>query len=215
MSRPPDNPQDGDTSRAAGAEPAAGPEPVGLRGEALRRENRHLTWKLWVFVAASFGFGFALVPLYSVLCSIIGLGQQKNLLEAVTFSGAAEAATERTVTVELVANLPSVGNWEFHPLVKTLQVHPGRLYEAQFFAHNLTGHDIQAQAVPSFAPSQAATWFHKTECFCFTPQSFATGEQRDMPVRFFIDPALPAYIDRVTLSYTFYDVPNRVASAGR
>jgi cytochrome c oxidase assembly protein subunit 11 len=213
MSLPPNSPDSAEQPAAAATTAATEGAPA-LRGEALLRENRRLTWKLWVFVAASFGFGFALVPLYSVLCSIIGLGQQKNLLEAVTFSGAAQAASDRVVTVELVATLPSVGNWEFHPLVKSLQVHPGRLYEAQFFAHNLTGHDIEAQAVPSFAPSQAATWFHKTECFCFTPQSFATGEQRDMPVRFFIDPALPAYIDRVTLSYTFYDVPNRVASAG-
>jgi cytochrome c oxidase assembly protein subunit 11 len=183
------------------------------RSERLCGENRRLTWKLLIFVAASFGFGFALVPLYSVLCSIIGLGNQKSLLEAVKFVGSTPAAaTDRVITVELMANLPSVGNWDFRPRLTSLQVHPGRLYEAEFFAHNLTGHDTTAQAVPSFAPSQAASWFHKTECFCFSPQSFVKNEQRDMPVRFFIDPALPGYIDRVTLSYTFYDVPNRVAS---
>jgi cytochrome c oxidase assembly protein subunit 11 len=89
-----------------------------------------------------------------------------------------------------------------------MQVHPGQLYEATFFARNLTGHDTVAQAVPDLIPSKAAQWFHKTECFCFSPQPFARGEQRLLPVRFFIDPSLPAYLDRLTLSYTFYDVPN-------
>jgi len=79
-------------------------------------------------------------------------------------------------------------------------------------ARNLTGHDTTAQAVPSIAPSQAATWFHKTECFCFTPQHFNVGEERSMPVRFFIDKALPANVDRVTLSYTFYDFSTRVVA---
>ncbi len=96
-----------------------------------------------------------------------------------------------------------------------MQVHPGKLYEATFFAHNLTGHATTAQAVPDIVPSKAATWFHKTECFCFSPQSFGRDEQRVMPVRFFVDPSLPGYIDRLTLAYTFYDVPGPVAAVQR
>ena len=111
-----------------------------------------------------------------------------------------------------MANLPTVGNWEFRPVTKILQVHPGQLYEADFFAHNLTGHDTTAQAVPDIVPSKVAAWFHKTECFCFSPQSFKRDEQRVMPVRFFVDPELPAYVDHLTLAYTFYDVPNRAAT---
>ena len=79
--------------------------------------------------------------------------------------------------------------------MKSMQVHPGQLYDA-FLAHNLIGHDTIAQAVPDIAPSKVAAWFHKTECFCFSPQSFKRDEQRIMPVRFFVDPALPSYIDR-------------------
>jgi len=187
----------------------------------LRRRNRSLTGKLWLFVIGSFAFGFALVPLYRVLCQVTGFGDQKLLSEAVAPITAANAANapvavgadeSRTITVEFMASLPTVGNWEFRPLQTTLQVHPGQLYEASFVAHNLTGHDTVAQAVPNIAPGEAASWFHKTQCFCFSPQSFKQGEQRVLPVRFFIDRALPVYVDRVTLSYTFYDTALRVAA---
>jgi cytochrome c oxidase assembly protein subunit 11 len=86
-----------------------------------------------------------------------------------------------------------------------MQVHPGKLYETTFIAQNLTGQDTVAQAVPNVAPSKATGYFRKVECFCFTPQHFARDERRAMPVRFIVDPDLPAYLDRITLSYTFYD----------
>ena len=63
------------------------------------------------------------------------------------------------------------------------------------------------------APTKAAPYFHKTECFCFTPQNFKTGEERALPVRFVVDPALPAYVDRITLAYTFYDDTTRVVAS--
>ncbi len=176
-------------------------------------QHRKLVWSLLVFVAGSFAFGFALVPLYDVLCSITGLGNQKSLTRAVAADRDA-VDDARTVTVEFMTNLPSVGNWEFHPMMASMQVHPGKLYEADFFAHNLTGHDVTAQAVPDIVPSKVASWFHKTECFCFTPQFFKQDEQRVMPVRFFVDPQLPGYINHLTLAYTFYDVPKGVPPAG-
>jgi cytochrome c oxidase assembly protein subunit 11 len=110
-----------------------------------------------------------------------------------------------------VANLPTVGSWKFQPEVHSMQVQPGRLYEAKFLATNETGQPTWAQAVPDVAPSKAAAFFRKTECFCFTPQQFAVGESRHMPVRFFVDPALPKYVDRITLAYTFYDTQGPVA----
>lgn len=171
-------------------------------------QHRSLVLKLTLFVAGSFAFGFALVPLYDVLCSITGLGNQKSLLRAAELK-ADTASQSRWVTIEFVANLPTVGNWEFRPVTNSIRVHPGKLYEADFVAHNLTGHATTAQAVPDIVPSKAAAWFHKTECFCFSPQSFARDEQRVMPVRFFVDPALPTYLDRLTLAYTFYDVPSQ------
>ena len=174
-----------------------------------RRENRHLLWQLLAMAAGSFGFSFALVPLYNVLCSVTGYGDQTRLLERVP--AAEHPDLNRTVKVEFLADVASAGSWEFRPVVRILDVHPGRLYTAQFYAHNLTGRDTVAQAVPNIAPSEVAEYFHKTECFCFSPQHFRLNEGRDMPVRFFIDPALPRHIDLITLAYTFYDESSRVA----
>jgi len=173
-----------------------------------RRANLNMTWKLLAIAAGSFGFGFALVPLYNVLCAVTGYGDQAKLLQKVT--AIEHPDPSRTVTVQFLADVASAGGWEFRPVARTMQVHPGQLYTAQFFAHNLTGRDTVAQAVPNIAPSEVAAYFHKTECFCFTPQHFALNEGRDMPVRFIIDPALPRHIDIVTLAYTFYDESSRV-----
>jgi len=174
------------------------------------RDNKKLTLKLLAFALGSFAFGFALVPLYDVLCDITGFGDQSQLARA---RMAVEAPDDsRTLTVDFVAELPTVGNWEFRPTVASMQIHPGRLYKTEFFAHNLTGHATTAQAVPNIAPGKAAGYFRKTECFCFTPQNFAVNEQRPMVVRFVVDPAIPRSVERITLSYTFYDEFTRVGS---
>jgi cytochrome c oxidase assembly protein subunit 11 len=178
----------------------------------LRRDNRNMTWKLLAIAAGSFGFGFALVPLYNVLCSVTGYGDQSKLLQKV--SAIEHPDLKRTVTVEFLADVASAGSWEFRPVVRTVEVHPGQLFTAEFFAHNLTGRDMTAQAVPNIAPSEVAAYFHKTECFCFTPQHFKLNEAREMPVRFIIDPALPEHIDLITLAYTFYDASARVKPSG-
>jgi cytochrome c oxidase assembly protein subunit 11 len=180
-----------------------------------QRDNRRLTWQLCGFAAGAFAFGFALVPLYDVLCEVTGFGNQKLLLVQSSEGralGGKVADAGRTITVDFIAELPSVGNWEFRPLVRSMQVVPGRLYEADFVARNLTGHDTVAQAVPNVSPGNATAYFRKTECFCFTPQKFAKGEQRSLPVRFVVDPALPQHLDRITLSYIFYDNTTRVGA---
>ena len=174
----------------------------------LRRANLTMTWKLLAIAAGSFAFGFALVPLYNVLCSVTGYGDQSRLRERV--AAIEQPQLDRTVTVEFLADVASAGTFEFRPVVRTVEVHPGQLFTAEFYAHNLTGRDTVAQAVPNIAPSEVAAYFHKTECFCFSPQHFALNEARDMPVRFIIDPALPRHIDLITLAYTFYDESARV-----
>jgi cytochrome c oxidase assembly protein subunit 11 len=174
----------------------------------LQRANRNMTWKLLAIAAGSFGFGFALVPLYNVLCSVTGYGDQAKLLQKVT--AIEHPDLNRTVTVEFLTDVASAGEWEFRPVKRRIQVHPGALYTAEFYAHNLTGRDTIAQAVPNIAPSEVAAYFHKTECFCFAPQHFRLDEGRNMPVRFIIDPAMPAHIDLITLAYTFFDESSRV-----
>ena len=177
---------------------------------ASNPSHRALTLKLLAIALGSFGFGWAMIPLYNVLCSVTGVGDQSQLLRKVT--AIEKPDPSRTITVEFVTNINDAGEWDFRPVARTIEVHPGKLYSAEFFAHNLTGRNTIAQAVPDIAPSKVAAYFHKTECFCFSPQHFTVNEQRDMPVRFIIDPAIPKYIDRITLAYTFYDVSSRVSS---
>src|SRR5262249_59004249 len=105
----------------------------------------------------------------------------------------------RTIIVDFVGDLPSSGNWVFRPVLRSMEVHPGQLYTADFIARNLTGRATTAQAVPNIAPSKAASYFHKTECFCFQPQPFAVGEELALPLRFIVDPAVRPHADPLTL----------------
>jgi cytochrome c oxidase assembly protein subunit 11 len=173
--------------------------------ESEKRLNRRLAARLWVFAAGSFAFGFALIPLYDVLCDITGYGNRQRLVEAAAVEEA--PVTDRDVTIEFVSSAPAYGDWEFRPEVSSMKVEPGRLYEAKFFARNLRAQAVTAQAIPSIAPLQATKYFHKTECFCFTPQAFDARQERELTVRFIVDPKLPRNIDRLTLAYSMYDSP--------
>jgi cytochrome c oxidase assembly protein subunit 11 len=165
--------------------------------------NRNLAARLVLMALGSFAFGFALVPLYDVFCEVTGIGSRGQLSRAGTADGQTPV-TDRIVTVEFTASVPA-GGWEFEPVTVTMEVQPGRLYETHYRARNLSGQATTGQAVPSIAPARAARYFVKTECFCFTPQHFARDEEREMAVRFVVDRELPPGIDRLTLSYAFYN----------
>lgn len=151
---------------------------------------------------AAFTFTFAMVPLYRIACEkVFGVRLQQG---PATAAGKASANNARWVTVEFDGGVNSKLPWAFHPEQLTLRVHPGRQYEARYFARNSSDHAIVGNAVPSIAPSRASGYFSKTECFCFTAQTLAPNESRDMPVRFIVDPHLPADVNTITLSYTFF-----------
>jgi cytochrome c oxidase assembly protein subunit 11 len=170
------------------------PEPtIGKRGLAFR---------LAIMAVSMFAFGFLLVPIYDVFCDITGLGGKTDNTAAIITEEKPDES--RLITVEFVAAVNESAPWEFHPNVTSIQVHPGKFYDATYYAKNLTDAGLVGQAVPSVAPGQAAKYFRKTECFCFTSQEFQAGEGRDMPLRFIVDRDLPAHIDRLTLSYTFF-----------
>ena len=168
-----------------------------------RKPDRSLVGRLVLLAFAMFGFGFLLVPLYDVFCEITGIGQRTGTPVADAMN-AETPVTDRIVTVEFVASLNQYAPWEFRPNVTSLEVVPGKYYDATYFAHNLTQRELVGRAVPSVAPGQANKYFKKVECFCFTAQDFQPDEQRDLGLRFMVDPDLPAHIDRVTLSYTFF-----------
>ena len=157
-----------------------------------------------IVVACAFVFGFAMVPVYRIVCQhVLGI----RLAEGSTGTDALATMTEdtsRTITVQFVASVNSKLPWTFATEQPIMQVHPGKLVDAWFDATNTSSHDIVGNAVPSVAPSAASAFFNKTECFCFTEQVLKAGETRRMPVRFFVDPRLPRDVRELTLSYTFY-----------
>lgn len=166
--------------------------------------NTRLALKLGAGAVAMFGFGYALVPLYDVFCEITGLNGKTGVIsEAQASTGTVDTA--RLVTVQFDANLSTALPWRFSPAQTSMQVHPGEVGMTTFYAENLSDRRVTGQAVPSMAPGEASIYFNKTECFCFTQQVLQPRERREMPVRFVIDPGLPAGVSTVTLSYTFFE----------
>ncbi len=157
---------------------------------------------LWI-CAGSFLFCFALIPIYSIYCEITGINGKTGNARADAAGGAA-IDVSRTVTVQFDTSVKAGLPWAFRAKQSSIDVHPGQVTEVLFEASNLGSSDLVGQAVPSVAPNRASIYFNKTECFCFTEQTLAAGETRDMPVRFVVDPALPANVAVMTLSYTFY-----------
>jgi cytochrome c oxidase assembly protein subunit 11 len=114
------------------------------------------------------------------------------------------------VKVEFIATINQQAEWEFGPEVSSMMVNPGKSYRTTYIATNQLAKDMVGQAIPSVAPSKAANYFKKTECFCFNQQKFAANELKQMPLIFVVDPDLPDDINTVTLSYTFFDVNSRI-----
>ncbi len=169
------------------------------------RVGRQHGLRLLIVVVAMFGFGFALGPIYTAVCKLTGINGKTSGM--VADANALPLVDEsRLVTVLFVTTVNGGKPWEFRAERASVQVHPGQLTTVKFFAKNTEGHDLVAQAVPNVAPWDAARHMKKTECFCFNNQMFKAGETKEMPVRFMLDPALPADVDTVTLSYTFFDV---------
>lgn len=177
-----------------------------------RKSVPQMVGKLTGLAVLMFGFGYMLVPLYDKFCEVTGLGGRTGDAVVEETLGN-EIDTSRKVTVHFDSNVNSALPWEFEPVEVMMDVHPGKLYETQYIAHNRSEDPVVAQAVPSVAPGQASLYFNKTECFCFTEQLLGPGESRDMPVRFIVDPNLPQGVDMVTLSYIIYQNEEATAVA--
>lgn len=175
----------------------------------VRADNRRLLAKLLVVAVGMFGFGFALVPFYEKICQVTGIN---NLFRPDTVVNT-QVDQQRLVTVQFDANLRSELPWRFAPEQRVMQVHPGQLVQVVYDIENTGSRPIVGQAIPSYGPSRAAEFFSKLECFCFAQQTFQSGEKRRMPVVFVIDPALPADIHTITLSYSFFEVAGTAAAA--
>jgi cytochrome c oxidase assembly protein subunit 11 len=188
------------------------PTPTTEPGDPLRRDNRKLRVKLAVVAVLMLGFGYALVPVYSAICQVIGINVLSRAELDAGGSSAAKAPqgpidTSRSITVEFDAN--ARGPWDFKPEVASLVVHPGELATVVYEFRNRQSRTMTAQAIPSYAPQQAMPHFNKLECFCFSEHTLQPGESRRWPVVFVIDPKLPKDVKTITLSYTFFEVPGK------
>ena len=173
--------------------------------------THRLVLRLLLVVVAMFGFGFALVPMYEVMCQAFGI----NGKTAGAWQGAQSTDEAREVRVQFLATNAAGMVWEFAPLQGEVRVHPGATEQVLFVARNPTDRPMTAQAVPSVVPARAAAWFHKTECFCFTQQVLQPGERIEMPLRFVVDRDLPADIRQLTLAYTLFDITARQPPVAR
>jgi cytochrome c oxidase assembly protein subunit 11 len=167
--------------------------------------DRHLVVKVAAIAVAMFAFGFALVPLYDVFCAITGYGGKTA---AAAVAVVEDPDPSRTVRVEFLASVARGTPFELAPEISHMDVHPGQLYETHFRARNLTGAPLTAQAVPSVAPGPAARYFNKAECFCFTSQQFEPHEELTLKLAFMVATELPAHVDTLSLSYTYFVASN-------
>lgn len=171
------------------------------------KKNRSLVIKLAAIAVGMFGFGYALVPLYDVFCQVTGINGKTDTVAAANLDY--EVNKDREVTVEFITSLNKMAPMEFAVETKKLRVHPGEFHTVNFYAKNKTDKTLVAQAIPSITPGPAAEFFKKTECFCFSQQTFKPGESKTMPVRFVVNPDLPDRYKTITLSYTFFDITDK------
>lgn len=167
--------------------------------------------KLCALVVGMFGFGFALVPLYDVLCDITGLGGRTG--GQYTYDPAnMQRDSTRLVKVNFITNTNAGMPWKFWSESGGVRINPGEVKEVNFYVTNPTDRRMVGQAVPSVVPAKAAEFFHKTECFCFNSQVLEPGETMEMPMRFIVDPNLPDNVQSISLSYALFDISDFAAA---
>ena len=167
--------------------------------------------KLVLVAAGMFGFAFALVPLYNIVCELTGINGKTAATAAVVDPAA--PVSDREVTVQFLSQVNRGMPWEFRPRQQEMRVRVGEVNTALYYARNRALHTVTGQAVPSVTPGPAAGHLQKIECFCFTQQELAAGADMDMPVRFMVDAELPPGINTVSLSYTMYRVDTGESAA--
>lgn len=172
-----------------------------LKVQLSIKNNRLIKKLLWILVG-SLLFAFALVPLYDVLCSLTGLNGKTNNTAAVLEK--AKVDESRWVTVQFTTNVMTGLGWNFYPKQPSIKLHPGQIETVIFIAKNITNQVVVGRAVPSVTPGIGAANLKKIECFCFINQSLKPGEEKEMPLRFFVSPEIPSDVSEMTLSYAFF-----------
>ncbi len=172
------------------------------------RLKKHLLIMLAVIVGM-FAFCFALVPLYNVFCKVTGLNG-KTVGTAQVPVASAKVDMSRDVTVQLLTTLNENISTEFVGKDRKLTLHPGEYVTTSYRVKNLTNKPMVVQAIPSVTPGLVAKHVNKIECFCFVHQPLQPLEEKEFRLVFTVDPAIPQQYHTLTLSYTLFDVTEKI-----
>lgn len=169
-----------------------------------RRRNRRAVIGLTALTLGMGGLSFAAVPLYDLFCRVTGFGGTTQVAE-----GLAGRVVDRTITVRFNADINRELPWEFRPESREMKVKLGEGALAYYKAQNTSDRSSVGQAVYNVTPQKAGIYFNKIQCFCFEEQRLEPGQAMDMPVYFFVDPAMADDpnlddVSTITLSYTFF-----------
>ncbi|MCM8558283.1 cytochrome c oxidase assembly protein [Sphingomicrobium sediminis] len=173
---------------------------------ALDRNNGKVALRAALFALGMLALAFASVPLYRIFCQVTGFGGTTQV------ANEAPGAVAGEIGVRFDANISRDLPWNFEPAA-TVRIAPGARTTVNYTAESYTSLPTKGTATFNVTPVQAGQYFSKIECFCFTEQELAPGEKVEMPINFFVDPAIltdpeTAHIDEITLSYTFFPVEN-------
>ncbi|MCL6706199.1 cytochrome c oxidase assembly protein [Pseudomonas sp. R2.Fl] len=172
--------------------------------DSNNRRNLQVMLTCIAFVGGMVGMSYAAVPLYRLFCQVTGYNGTTQRVEQ-----ASDVILDKTIKVTFDANVSNGLNWEFKPVQKSIEPKIGETVQVSYTATNRSSRPVTGQAIFNVTPMEAAAYFNKIECFCFTETTLEPGETLDMPVVFFVDPDITTTpetksIGTITLSYTFY-----------
>jgi cytochrome c oxidase assembly protein subunit 11 len=200
--------------RDASDEPSSAPPAP--PSETTDEEQRKTTRRLVIGMVAMFLFAWALVPLFWQVCKQLDPGGSSSDNGSTQAYGDVEVDESRTIRVRFATNVKRDLPWTFRPGRAFVDVHPGEKKLVNFTSENLDdSYDIKGKAVYDVNPPAAAEYLNKIECFCFKEQTLEAGQRRKMPFYFWFDPEIPERIDRVKISYTFFNVDSSRKRAER
>lgn len=170
----------------------------------LRQRNRAVALGGVAVVAGMLGLSYAAVPLYKLFCQVTGYGGTPQQADV-----APEEILDRIITVRFNADTMPELPWRFQPAQREVKLKVGEQGLAFYVARNLSKDPVTGQAAFNVTPEKAGRYFTKVDCFCFTEQTLTADQQVDMPVSFYVDPAIAEDrnmddVKTITLSYTFF-----------